>query len=231
MGFRLHENSGDFFYGNRPPREPFPRELRSHLAILRYFSYGNRPSREIVPREPTTTGKENSPRELATTGIFVFFCPKSVYVNEPILLLSTLREMILQRVIPHTLSVVCNCCNCTCTRHQIGLGCRPFIRFLFLRVANIIIPLIVRCLMLGIYHKVKLCFFRPAGCFRDGHERQISVPLASDDGESTGDPPVASLALAPWPARRALKVETIESVSRVARPSPRGRAGVEPALR
>ena len=59
------------------------------------------------------------------------------------------------------------------------------------------------------YNKVKSFFFRPAGRFRDGLARQISVPLASADGESTGDPPVASLALvpAPWPARRALKVE------------------------
>ena len=72
------------------------------------------------------------------------------------------------------------------------------------------------------------------GRFRDGLARQISAPLASADGESTGDPSVASLALAlaPWPARRALKVEKIESVSRDAPPSPRCRAGgVKPALR
>ena len=83
-------------------------------------------------------------------------------------------------------------------------------------------------------NKVKSCFFRPAGLFRDGLARPISAPLASPDGESTGDPPVASLALtlAPWPARRALKVENIESFSRVAPPSPRCRAGdVKPALR
>ena len=76
-------------------------------------------------------------------------------------------------------------------------------------------------------NKVKLCFFRPAGRFRDGLARQISAPLGSADGESTGDPPVASLALAlaPCPAQRALKAEKIESVSRVAPPAPRGRAG------
>ena len=71
-------------------------------------------------------------------------------------------------------------------------------------------------------------------CVLDGLARQISAPLASADGESTGDPSVASLALAlaPWPVRRALKVEKIESVSRDAPPSPRGRAGdVKPALR
>ena len=76
-----------------------------------------------------------------------------------------------------------------------------------------------------------MCFFRPAGRFRDGLARQISAPLASDDGEPTGDPSVASLALAPWPARRALKVEKIESVSRDTPPAPRCRAGdVKPAL-
>ena len=47
------------------------------------------------------------------------------------------------------------------------------------------------------------------------------MPFAWDDGESTGDPSVAilALALAPWPARRALKVEKIELVSRDALPS------------
>ena len=59
-----------------------------------------------------------------------------------------------------------------------------------------------------------------------------AAPLARQ-GIDRG-PPVASLvlALAPWPARRALKIETIESVSRVAQPAPRGRAGdVKLALR
>ena len=36
-------------------------------------------------------------------------------------------------------------------------------------------------------NKVKSCFFRPAGRFRSGLARPISAPLASDDGESTGD--------------------------------------------
>ena len=82
------------------------------------------------------------------------------------------------------------------------------------------------------YNKLKSCFFRPAGRFRDGLARQISAPLASADGESTGDPSVASLALALWPAQRALNVEKNESVSRDAPPSPRCRAGdVKPALR
>ena len=79
-----------------------------------------------------------------------------------------------------------------------------------------------------------VCFFRPAGRFRNGLAKQISAPLASVDGESTGDPSVESLALAlaPWPARRALKVEKFESVSRDAPLSPRCRAGdVKPALR
>ena len=55
----------------------------------------------------------------------------------------------------------------------------------------------------------KILFFRPAAHFRHGLARQISAPLASADGESTVDPSVASLALAlaPWLARRALKVE------------------------
>ena len=86
----------------------------------------------------------------------------------------------------------------------------------------------------SLYNKVKLCIFRPAGRFRDGLARKISAPLAPADGESTGDPPVASLALAlaPWPARRDLQVEKIESGSRVAPPSPPCRAGdVKPALR
>ena len=64
--------------------------------------------------------------------------------------------------------------------------------------------------------------------------RPISAPLGSRDGESAGDPPVASLALAltPWPARRAPKVEKIESVSRVTPTALRGRTGdVKPALR
>ena len=85
----------------------------------------------------------------------------------------------------------------------------------------------------SLYNKVKLCIFRPAGRFRDGLARKISAPLAPADGESTGDPPVASLALAlaPWPARRALKVEKIEPVSRDTPPAPRCRAGdVKPAL-
>ena len=85
-----------------------------------------------------------------------------------------------------------------------------------------------------LYNKVKFVFFSTGGPFRNGLARPISAPLGSDDGESTGDPPVASLALAlaPWPARRALKVEKIESVSRVVPPAPRGRAGdVKPALR
>ena len=80
----------------------------------------------------------------------------------------------------------------------------------------------------------KILFFRPAAHFRHGLARQISAPLASADGESTGDPSVASLALAlaPWPARRALKVEKFESVSRDAPPSKRCRAGdLEPGLR
>ena len=57
----------------------------------------------------------------------------------------------------------------------------------------------------ALHNKVRLFFFRPAGRFRDRLARQISAPLGSYDGESTGDPPVASLALAlgPWPARRA----------------------------
>ena len=79
-----------------------------------------------------------------------------------------------------------------------------------------------------------MSFFRPAGRFRDGLARQILAPLASDDGESTEDPLVASLALAlaPWPARRALKVENIEWLSRDAPPFPWCRAGdVKPALR
>ena len=87
---------------------------------------------------------------------------------------------------------------------------------------------------LDVYNKVKKCFFRPAGRFRDGLARPISSPLALPDGESTGDPPVASLALslAPWPAPRAHEVEKIEPVSRVTPPTPRGRAGdVKPALR
>ena len=79
-----------------------------------------------------------------------------------------------------------------------------------------------------------MCFFRPAGRFRDGLARPISAPLGSADGESTRDPPVASLALAlaPWLARGALKVEKFESVSRVAPLAPQGRAGdVKAALR
>ena len=83
-------------------------------------------------------------------------------------------------------------------------------------------------------NKVKSCFFRPAGLFRDGLARPISAPLGSPDGESTGGPPPANLAfaLAPWPARRAPKVEKIESISRVTPPAPRGRAGdVKRALR
>ena len=84
-----------------------------------------------------------------------------------------------------------------------------------------------------ICNKVKSFFFRPAGRFRDSLARPSSAPLDSTDGESTGDPPAASLALAlaPWPARRAPKVEKIESASRVAPQAPRGRAGdVKPAL-
>ena len=86
----------------------------------------------------------------------------------------------------------------------------------------------------ALHNKVRLFFFRPAGRFRDRLARQISAPLGSYDGESTGDPPVASLALAlgPWPARCALKVEKIESVLRAAPQSLRCRAGdVKPALR
>ena len=83
-----------------------------------------------------------------------------------------------------------------------------------------------------LFSKVKLCFFQPAGRFHDGLARPISAPLGLADGESTADPPVASLALAPWPARRAFKVQKIKSVWRVAPPAPRGRAGdVKPALR
>ena len=44
-------------------------------------------------------------------------------------------------------------------------------------------------------NKEPLCFFRPAGCLRDGLARQISAPLGSADGELTGNPSVASLAL------------------------------------
>ena len=83
-------------------------------------------------------------------------------------------------------------------------------------------------------NKVKSCFFRPAGRFRAGLVRPISAPLCSSDGESTGDPPAASLALtlAPWPAKRAAKVDQIESVSRATPPAPRCLAGyVKPALR
>ena len=47
-----------------------------------------------------------------------------------------------------------------------------------------------------LYNKVKFVFFSPGGPFRNGLARPISAPLGSDDGESTGDPPVASLALA-----------------------------------
>ena len=57
---------------------------------------------------------------------------------------------------------------------------------------------VVVCQKIRIYTKVILRLFRPAGGFRDGLARQISAPLGSADGESTGDPPVA---LAPWPAR------------------------------
>ena len=82
----------------------------------------------------------------------------------------------------------------------------------------------------ALHNKVRLFFFRPAGRFRDRLARQISAPLGSYDGESTGDPPVASLALAlsPWPVRCALKVEKIESVSRVASPAPLGRRQSHP---
>ena len=86
----------------------------------------------------------------------------------------------------------------------------------------------------ALYDEVNSCFFRPAGRFRDGLARPISALLASPDGESTGDPSVASLALAlaPWLARCALKVEKVESVLPVARSAPRGRAGdVKSALR
>ena len=85
-----------------------------------------------------------------------------------------------------------------------------------------------------LYNKVKWCFFQPAGRFRAGLARPISTPLGSPDGESTGDPPAASLALAlaPWPAWRAFKVEKIESYSRMTPPAPPCRAGyVKPALR
>ena len=84
------------------------------------------------------------------------------------------------------------------------------------------------------YHKVKSCFFRPAGRFRAGLARPMSAPLDSPDGESPGDPPAASLALAlaPWPVWRAPKVEKIESVLRVTLPVPRCLAGyVKPSLR
>ena len=61
----------------------------------------------------------------------------------------------------------------------------------------------------------------------------VACQLASPHGEHpTPRRTILALALAPWPAQRALKVEKIESVSRVAPPSPRGRAGdVKPALR
>ena len=44
-----------------------------------------------------------------------------------------------------------------------------------------------------------MCFFQPAGGFREGLARQISETLASSDGESTGDPSVALLALSLTP--------------------------------
>ena len=60
------------------------------------------------------------------------------------------------------------------------------------------------------------------------------MPLGSVDGEATEQPPPASLALAlaPWPACRAFKVEKIGSVSRVTPPGPPCQAGyVKPGLR
>ena len=85
----------------------------------------------------------------------------------------------------------------------------------------------------ALYNRAKSCLFRPAGRFRAGLARPISTPVGSADGESTENPPPASfaLALAPWPARRPLKVEKIESISRVAAPAPRCRASyVKPGL-
>ena len=84
------------------------------------------------------------------------------------------------------------------------------------------------------YNKVKSYDLRSAEGFRAGLTRSISASLGSADGESTGGPPPASLALAlaPWPARRAPKVEKIETVSRVTPPAPPCQAGyVKPGLR
>ena len=84
-----------------------------------------------------------------------------------------------------------------------------------------------------LYNKVKTCFIRLAWRFRDGLARPISVPVGSAHEKSIGRLPAASSPrrLALW-ARRAPKVETIESVSRVTPPAPQCIAGyVKPALR
>ena len=65
-GSSHHGNSRDVLYGNRPPRESFPPQLRSHHGNSRDCLYRNRPS-----REPSCGNR--TPRGLATTGIHVFF--------------------------------------------------------------------------------------------------------------------------------------------------------------
>ena len=73
-----------------------------------------------------------------------------------------------------------------------------------------------------------IVLFRPAGRFRDSLARPISAPHGSPNGESTWDPPVASLALAlaPWPARRAPKSKILSQF----RGSPLRLRGAEQAM-
>ena len=81
---------------------------------------------------------------------------------------------------------------------------------------------------------VRSCFFRPPGRFRDGLARPILAPLASHDGESTGDlRPRASPSPSPRGSRGALsKLKKSSQFRGSPLPAPRGRAGdVKPILR
>ena len=70
------------------------------------------------------------------------------------------------------------------------------------------------------YNKVKSSFFFWAGPFRDGLARPISAPLASDDGEPTGDPPVAKSCPRPLPVARTARSQSRRNrVSFAGRPS------------
>ena len=107
-GFSYHGISRDTSYGNRPPRETYPRE-NSHHGNSRDCLYTNRSSRGNLPAVtlPAGTSRHGNSQDFCN----LIFCPDSVHreispgVNRAIFLLGSLYPLLINTTFARTIDV------------------------------------------------------------------------------------------------------------------------------